>query len=89
MREQANYMRHVGDRRSKTKGTGATVFFRGTPPVPESEWSEWAFWQIPPGHHDYLFRGKLVAEDGDRRCIRLHHATKSCERCRSTAEVKA
>lgn len=83
-----NYMRHVGDRRARVKALKTVVFFQGTPPIPEAEWSEWAFWRLPDGQQDHLFRGKMIAEDGDKRCVRLRHATKSCEKCRYESGVK-
>ena len=88
MTERLNYARHTGDRKRRVKGTGATVLFRGSPPVPENEWHEWSFWAVPTGVHGDSFQGKLVAEDSDRRCIRLQHKPKSCSRCQGAVWQK-
>jgi hypothetical protein len=81
MSEPLNYARHMGDRKRRVVATKTLVMFRGTPPIPQGEWHEWAFWRIPNGIYPEDFTGRLVAECSDNRCIRTRHKLKMCARC--------
>lgn len=83
MSEATNYARHVSDKLARLKrGTGAVVFFRDEPPMPESEWKEWAFFRDPNPMSNHPFSGRLVGEDADMRCKRMNHRPQACESCR-------
>jgi hypothetical protein len=66
-----NYARHVGNPEERKRGTGLVVFFANEPPLPKDEWPEWAFFRVPGHLEPSSFGGKLVAEDGDQRTVRL------------------
>lgn len=43
----------------------------------------WAFFEIPSGAQEHLFRGHLIGESSDVRCARLQHRPqdKRCNVC--------
>jgi hypothetical protein len=65
-----NYCRHTGNG-VQVIGTGQTLFFADTPPMPEHEYKQWAFWRVPDGMRADKFTGKLIGESDNMRGIRL------------------
>ena len=68
-----NYARHIE--------TGRMVFFNADPPMPETEYPEWAFHHVPDIEDPVAFRGSIVGECSYQMCERKQHAPRACQSC--------